>query len=155
MQVAYDRWATGRILAMTDGLVEPDSGSGASWDTVEGTLRHILVAQLTWLKRWTGEPGGRVSTEGGLAELRQDAGAVADRLEAFTEPLTDDDCDRVIDYHDSAGNPHHEQLGVLLAHVANHGTYHRGEAALILTRAGRSPGDLDLVMFRRLVIHGS
>jgi uncharacterized damage-inducible protein DinB len=35
----------------------------------------------------------------------------------------------------------------MLAHVANHGTQHRSEAAVILTTAGRSPGDLDMIFF--------
>jgi uncharacterized damage-inducible protein DinB len=35
----------------------------------------------------------------------------------------------------------------LLAHVLNHGTQHRSEAAALLTEAGRSPGDLDMVDF--------
>jgi hypothetical protein len=33
----------------------------------------------------------------------------------------------------------------LLAHVMNHGTQHRSEAAALLTEAGRSPGDLDMM----------
>jgi uncharacterized damage-inducible protein DinB len=41
----------------------------------------------------------------------------------------------------------HEGVPVwqMLLHLANHGTQHRSEAALLLTGAGRSPGDLDLI----------
>ncbi len=40
-------------------------------------------------------------------------------------------------------------LWQLMAHVVNHGTQHRSEAATLLTSYGYSPGDLDLIMFLR------
>jgi uncharacterized damage-inducible protein DinB len=34
-----------------------------------------------------------------------------------------------------------------MVHLMNHGTQHRSEAAVILTEAGGSPGDLDVLDF--------
>jgi uncharacterized damage-inducible protein DinB len=43
----------------------------------------------------------------------------------------------------------HEGIAVwqMLAHVINHGTQHRSEAAALLTTAGRSPGELDMIVY--------
>jgi uncharacterized damage-inducible protein DinB len=39
------------------------------------------------------------------------------------------------------------RLWQTMLHVTNHGTQHRSEAAALLTQAGHSPGDLDLIDF--------
>ena len=42
----------------------------------------------------------------------------------------------------------------MLAHVVNHGTQHRSEAAVLLTDAGRSPGDLDMSDYAEILGSG-
>lgn len=71
------------------------------------------------------------------------------RKRDFIMTLTDDDLARAVDYKTTRGQPMQEVLWRLIAHVVNHGTQHRSEAAILLTSAGCSPGDLDLVVFLR------
>jgi uncharacterized damage-inducible protein DinB len=40
-------------------------------------------------------------------------------------------------------------MGHMLAHLFNHTTQHRAEVALAVSALGRSPGDLDLVVYLR------
>ena len=47
------------------------------------------------------------------------------------------------------GTPYTQPLWSLLSHLANHGTQHRSEAAAMLTILGRSPGNLDMIVFYR------
>ncbi|MFN2463024.1 MAG: DinB family protein [Candidatus Dormibacteria bacterium] len=147
--VAYDRWATGRIFAAAAGLDTGNPSAGASWKSIDGSMRHVAASHATWLSRWNGEPTiqHEAADEAGL---RAWFDAVYDALEGFVAGLDDQQYLAEVTFSDSRGNPHRDVLALLLAHAVNHGTYHRGEAALLLTEAGHSPGDLDLVVFRRM-----
>ncbi|HEV1997040.1 MAG TPA: DinB family protein [Candidatus Dormibacteraeota bacterium] len=155
LMVAYDGWATDRLLLQTGDLVElgTEAVGGASHGSIEGSIRHVLESTQRWLERFTGAPCP-LPEGAGFEALAIAAGSIRDSLTAFAAGLSDPDLYEEVSFEDSQGNLHHDYLGVLLAHVINHGTYHRGEAALLLTRIGRSPGDLDLTVYRRMMEPG-
>jgi uncharacterized damage-inducible protein DinB len=98
------------------------------------------------MARWRGRQP--VQTEAPSAEELVAAYARSnDELEEFGRGLTGDDLGRLISVRFSDGAEFVSTLGQQVAHLVHHGAQHRGEAALPLTRAGRSPGDLDYVDF--------
>lgn len=140
----YDRWATRRVLAACDGVSE------AAWSAPNAIgelgLGEILVHQLGAHGRW------RIGLSGGtdrfrpereplptVAELRSRWEAEWRALDAWLDTLDDAALGQVGDEGISRWQA--------LAHVVNHGTQHRSEAAALLTAAGASPGELDMIFF--------
>jgi uncharacterized damage-inducible protein DinB len=143
---AYDRWATRRILAVIDGV--PRETWGATGIVGDRGLGAILVHQLGAHQRW--RLGIQRDDEASAAarpereplpspdEIARRWATEWDAMDAFLAGLTDETLAWV-----------HEGVPVwqMLAHLANHGTQHRSEAAALLTAVGRSPGDLDMIFF--------
>jgi uncharacterized damage-inducible protein DinB len=138
----YDRWATERILAALDDIPAEVWSRG---DAVgERGLGSILVHHLGASQRWRhaiqqleGEPP-RPEKEPLLAtdELRRRWATEWAAVDAWLPAM------------DDAFLTHVEEgatVWQMLAHVVNHGTQHRSEAAALLTDAGHSPGDLDMI----------
>lgn len=146
--VAYNAWANHRVLeqalTLDDAALQPDGG--ASKGSILGNLQHILTSEIVWLRRWRGEPTSGLQTPP-RTEIRSSFEAADGALQAFAATLDDADWNGVIDYNDTSRVPHRVPLGVLITHVINHGTLHRGEAGMLLAAHDRSPGDLDFVYF--------
>jgi uncharacterized damage-inducible protein DinB len=137
----YDRWATRKVLAAIAGVDE--ALWGASGVVGERGLGSILVHQLGAQMRWR---EGLSRTD---LKPRPEAGPLPDpttlgawwiaewsKFDDWLATLTDEFLADV-----DEGIP----VSGMLQHLANHGTQHRSEAALLLTEAGRSPGGLDLI----------
>ena len=142
---AYDRWATRRVLAALDGL---DRGVWGETDAIgERGLGSILVHQLGAAQRWRVGLQSLGDSEGprpeheplpSADELRRRWDAEWVEMDAWLPTLEQGFLDHVDD-----GVP----VWQMLAHVVNHGTQHRSEAAALLTEAGHSPGELDMIFY--------
>jgi uncharacterized damage-inducible protein DinB len=140
---AYDRWATEKVLAVATAVPYDEWAESNRIDRrgLGGILVHALGAHERWRSGWQGLPlparreAGPLPSVSELMDLWRAEWAA---LDAYLGALTDEEArgafDDVTMWH-------------TLAHVVNHGTQHRSEAAVLLTILGRSPGDLDLIDF--------
>ena len=148
---AYNAWANARILD-TAALVpearyleRPDG-----LDSLRDTLVHIAAAQWVWLQRWQGVSPERLWDPAefpDVAALRARWREVEAATQHYLETLDEAALAREVDYVNFQGLAWAYPLWQQMLHQANHATQHRSEAALLLTRAGASPGWLDFLVF--------
>ena len=82
-----------------------------------------------------------------FAALRARWEIEAENLMKFIDTLTDERLNHKFSYESLEGIAHERILWQAMAHVINHGTQHKTEAAAILTDFGHSPGDIDLIVY--------
>ena len=119
---------------------------------LRGTLVHVLFAEWVWRMRWQGTPPDyryRLGPEEfpTLAALQARWMEEETLLMEFVAGLTEKKLKSEPGYTSTEGGQHKRVLWETMAHLVNHGTQHRTEAAAILTDFGHSPGDIDLIVF--------
>ncbi len=149
---AYNAWANRRILDTAAQLTSEQfvAGGGASFPSVRDTLVHIMSAQWIWLSRWKGvspRAGLNPADFPDLAAVRARWQEVERDSHIFVGALDEDGLARIIRYTNTKGQPWAYPLWQLLLHQANHATQHRSEIAVMLTQAGHSPGEIDLIRY--------
>jgi len=125
--------------------------ASAASDTRALTIySHVLGAEAVWLARLAGRPSDvavwPVLTLERAASL---AARNAAELNALVSSLGPDDLDREIDYRTSDGRAFRSTTEDILLHVALHGSYHRGQIALLIRGGGGEPASTDYIAFAR------
>jgi len=148
----YNQWANGNILNAASNITAEEFLVPASFPhgSLRGTLVHALFAEWIWRQRWEGNsPTVRFTPEDfpTIKSLQARWAEEEKQLMDFVDGLTDERLNNTFRYTNTAGKPFTRILWQAMAHVVNHGTQHRSEAAAILTDLGHSPGDLDLIYF--------
>jgi uncharacterized damage-inducible protein DinB len=76
---------------------------------------------------------------GDVAELRERWAEQELRLLKFVEWQTQEDLDRVFEYRTFKFGQYSNPLWQSTQHLANHGTYHRGQVATMVRQLGGAP----------------
>ncbi|MBO9506560.1 DinB family protein [Thalassospira sp. A3_1] len=148
----YNSWANQHVL---DACADLDAGAlaaprAAFFPSIIRTLNHLLVADRLWLGRLVGTPE-RLALDTVLharfdefcaAREAQDA-----KIIAFTEQLDADTLASDLSYQSMLAGAYTLQREMILAHMFNHQTHHRGQLHSMLIEAGVKPLAIDLVYY--------
>lgn len=150
----YNQWANARIFKAASAVTLEQFLAPASYPHggLRSTLTHAMFAEWVWRKRWEGEsPVNRFKPEDfpTFSSLHTRWLEEEALLMKFIHAQTDDDLNEAFQYKTMDGQARENVLWHAMAHVVNHGTQHRSEAAAMLTDMGHSPGDVDMILFLR------
>jgi uncharacterized damage-inducible protein DinB len=150
----YNSWANARTLdscaVLTPAQLVQDLHS--SFPSVRDTLAHIVMAEWIWNERWHGRtPEGRPSwaADADFAALRSHFDNLDAELIEFISSLEEADLESAFEYRNMSGERFAHPLWHSIQHLANHGTYHRGQIATMLRQLGAKPAHTDLIVFDR------
>lgn len=140
----YDAWANAKVLGMLREIVTDHARA-------RGLLAHTLAAQLVWMTRLHEHDSSGIAIwpdhtldqcEAWLDHNRQ---AYAEFLRAAAEETLG----QQITYVNTRGEKFSTPIDEVLLHVANHGSYHRGQIALAMREAGHTPVNTDFITWTR------
>ncbi len=149
---AFGRWANRMTVESVSALTPEEYARpiGGSFGSVQGTLVHLYGADWVWLERFHGRSPGALPEGDAAAALDVLAGKWRDveaGQDAYIATLTQDRMDEPLSYVAFSGDHFTRRLGDALLHLANHGTYHRGQVATLLRQLGRKPASTDYLRY--------
>lgn len=148
---AYNRWADRRVLEACRGLSEAQYAAepAPGWSSVRSSLVHVAIVTEGWLRGLSGEDVQTVLTEADLPTV-EDVGRLLDRAHEVADQLLPTLTAEALAAPRtlrSRGRVAVLPPWMVLRHVVNHATYHRGQVASKLKRLGVEPPATDFIFW--------
>jgi uncharacterized damage-inducible protein DinB len=150
----YNRWQNENLYGVADGLGEEERRRerGAFFGSVHKTLSHLLWGDRIWLSRFTPEVAapqggipGSVSLYPDWDGLKRERAACDAAMTAWADRLDPQWlAGELVWFSRSANREFTQPKWLLVTHMFNHQTHHRGQVHCMLTQAGGKPHDTDL-----------
>lgn len=158
----YNTWQNGGVYdaaaQLTDDQRKEDRG--AFFRSIHATLNHILWADQMWLMRFgAAQPPRGATIAEGLTQFEDWNALVSERkrfdanIEAWADNLDGSALNGELTWFSGgAGRNVTMPRPLLLAHIFNHQTHHRGQVSAMLTGFGIRQGITDLAMGPNLYV---
>ncbi len=149
-------------IAQQLGEQKIQQNQGAFFDSILGTLNHIYVADVIWLRRFA-QHSKQYQSLNQLPELNSYQALdqiVSNNLETLTQlrqkldiiminwcqEIESQDLESSLLYIDTKGQQYQKNFGQLIQHFFNHQTHHRGQVSTLISQQGLDLGVTDLLM---------
>jgi uncharacterized damage-inducible protein DinB len=151
---SYNRWQNRNLYGCAESLsdAERKQPRGAFFASIHGTLNHLLWADQLWMSRFAGTQTPRaksikesVAQHDGWADLKEAREAFDHTIIAWADPLDAAWLQGDLTWFSGAMGPEvTKPKWLLVTHMFNHQTHHRGQVHCLLTQCGTRPSDTDL-----------
>lgn len=146
---SYHVWATERLLTFID-MNCPElyaENVESVFPSIRATFEHIYEIDRSWFTRIN---GNEVEMEAALCTTALGAKTSLSKLHSkMLQYFNNSDSSLAITYHNSTGAKFVNTLDDLLVHLANHGTYHRGNITAMLHSLGHKSISTDYIYYLR------
>ncbi len=155
LMAQYNQTMNQRLFDAAARLTEPQRREdiGLYWQSLHGTLCHLLWGDRQWMSRFDDWPPNPIENPQSadliddfneLRAAREQADLAIIEFAAKIDPqwLSED----LIWYGGAAKAERRQCKAPLMIHFFNHQTHHRGQVHAALTKHGVDPGDTDLFL---------
>jgi len=155
----YNQWMNDKLYNTAAQLPADELARdrGAFFGSLQGTLSHIMVADIIWLQRFSEHPAQHPALDpiramskpktlpDDFSALSVERRNVDATIISWCEQLDASDLNHKLAYHNMKGEPAIKNFASLMLHFFNHQTHHRGQATTLLSQQGLDVGTTDLL----------
>ena len=141
---SYNAWANRTIITCLERQSVND-------EKILAILGHLVSANFIWLNRIKGLPKSEFKLWGdySLSQLKQ---MVEDADAQWMDFINStDDFNRLLKYNNYVGDYFESNVEQIMIHLVNHGSYHRGQVAMLLRQKGFEPVNTDYITYDRVL----
>ncbi len=147
----YNEWMNSRLYKTCSSLSDAEikAERGAFFKSIYLTLNHIMYGDLAFMSRFTGDPSVApdINQElySGFSSLYHHRVELDKRIITWTSTLTEEWLSEVLTYQSKVDGKHRAvPHWVLVVHMFNHQTHHRGQVTTLLSQMGLDLGTTDI-----------
>jgi uncharacterized damage-inducible protein DinB len=151
LMARYNQWMNRKLYAVCAGIADEKRRQdlGAFFKSIHGTLNHLLYGDRSWMGRFVGQPF-KVTVIGqdlyaDFADLRRERELTDETIVAWSQTLDPQWLNSDFEYTSNVdGKTRVLPTWVLVMHMFNHQTHHRGQVTTLMKQLGHDPGETDV-----------